>query len=202
MCIYTAIPASAARNRRHANLEKRPITFGQTAAVSRSLIGLAEDLRGHGIGFRSLNERAIDTTSASGELIFNIFSALTPCERRLIQERTKAGLAAARARGRCGGRPRLESEQAKVRAAKKLFGDKSITIDDISRTLGILRSTYYRKLSLGNGNSKARGQKTQPNCNSLPSEWLWHGRILAFGRRWPLALAAANLIKSSDGRGF
>ena len=73
----------------------------------RHLITLVEDLRSKGIGFRSLNEGAIDTTCASGELIFNIFSALAQFERRLIQERTKAGLAAARARGRHGGRPRV-----------------------------------------------------------------------------------------------
>jgi DNA invertase Pin-like site-specific DNA recombinase len=114
----------------------------------RHLITLVEDLRSCDVGFRSLNEGAIDTTSASGELIFNIFSALAQFERRLIQERTKAGLAAARARGRCGGRPRLESEQAKVRAAKKLSSDRSITIDDICRTLGISRSTYYRYLAM------------------------------------------------------
>jgi DNA invertase Pin-like site-specific DNA recombinase len=114
----------------------------------RHLITLVEDLRSCDVGFRSLNEGAIDTTSASGELIFNIFSALAQFERRLIQERTKAGLAAARARGRCGGRPRLESEQAKVRAAKKLSGDRSITIDDICKTLGISRSTYYRYLAM------------------------------------------------------
>jgi DNA invertase Pin-like site-specific DNA recombinase len=114
----------------------------------RHLITLVEDLRDRGVGFRSLQEGAIDTTNASGELIFNIFSALAQFERRLIQERTKAGLAAARARGRCGGRPRLESEQAKVRAAKKLSGDRSITIDDICKTLGISRSTYYRYLAM------------------------------------------------------
>jgi DNA invertase Pin-like site-specific DNA recombinase len=114
----------------------------------RHLISLVEDLRSRGIGFRSLNEGAIDTTSASGELIFNIFSALAQFERRLIQERTTAGLAAARARGRCGGQPRPESEQAKVRAAKKLSGDRSITIDDICKTLGISRSTYYRYLAM------------------------------------------------------
>ena len=122
----------------------------------RRLISLIEDLRGRGIGFRSLNEGAIDTTSASGELIFNIFSALAQFERRLIQERTKAGLAAARARGRRGGRPPLDADQAKVRAAKKLHGDKAITIDGICKTLNISRSTYYRYLSLGNGASKDR----------------------------------------------
>jgi len=107
----------------------------------RHLITLVEDLRGRGIGFRSLNEGAIDTTSASGKLIFNIFSALAQFERRLIQERTKAGLAVERARGRQGVRPRVESEQAKVRAAKKLSADRSIHIDDICTTLNISRST-------------------------------------------------------------
>ena len=113
----------------------------------RHLITLVEDLRSRGVGFRSLNEGAIDTTSASGELIFNIFSALAQFERRLIQERTKAGLAAARARGRRGGRPPLDADQAKVLATRKLHGDTSITITDICKTLNISRSTYYRYLS-------------------------------------------------------
>ena len=108
------------------------------------LITLVEDLRARGVVFRSLQEGAIDTTSASGELIFNIFSALAQFKRRLIQERTKAGLAVARARGRRGGRPRLESEEAKVLAANKLANDRSISINDICRTLSISRSTYYR----------------------------------------------------------
>ena len=86
----------------------------------RHLITVVEDLRNKGIGFRSLNEGAIDTTCASGELIFNIFSALAQFERRLIQERTKAGLAAARARGRCGGRPKVCTADTRVVLAKKL----------------------------------------------------------------------------------
>ena len=68
------------------------------------LVGLVEELLGKGIGFRSLQDGVIDTTTASGELIFNIFSSLAQFERPLIQERTTAGLAAARARGRLGGR--------------------------------------------------------------------------------------------------
>ena len=68
------------------------------------LVGLVEELLGKGIGFRSLLDGAIDTTTASGELMFHIFSSLAQFERRLIQERTQAGLAAARARGRLGGR--------------------------------------------------------------------------------------------------
>ena len=110
----------------------------------RHLITLVEDLGGRGVGFRSLSEGAIDTTSASGELIFNIFSALAQFERRLIQERTKAGLAAARARGRTGGRPPISPGEAKVMLAKKLHQDKSIDIDDICKTLNISRSTFYR----------------------------------------------------------
>ncbi len=114
----------------------------------RHLITLVEDLRERGIGFRSLNKGAIDTTSASGELIFNIFSALAQFERRLIQERTKAGLAAAHARGRSGGRPRIASEEPRVLLAKKLHADKSLAIDDICKTLRISRSTFYRYLRL------------------------------------------------------
>ena len=97
----------------------------------RHLINLVGDLRGRGVGFRSLNEGSIDTTCASGELIFNIFSALAQFERRLIQERTKAGLAAARARGRNGGRPKITADEAKVVLAKKLHKDHSLEIDDI-----------------------------------------------------------------------
>jgi DNA invertase Pin-like site-specific DNA recombinase len=76
----------------------------------RQLVTLIEDLRERGVGFRSISDGMIDTTSASGELIFQIFSALAQFERRLIQERTRAGLAAARARGRKGGRPRLSDD--------------------------------------------------------------------------------------------
>ena len=110
----------------------------------RHLITLVEDLRERGIGFRSLNEGAIDTTNASGELIFNIFSALAQFERRLIQERTKAGLAAARARGRNGGRPKIAANDAKVLMAKKLHNDMTLSIDDICKTLNMSHSTYYR----------------------------------------------------------
>lgn len=114
----------------------------------RHLITLVEDLWNKGIGFRSVSEGAIDTTCASGELIFNIFSALAQFERRLIQERTKAGLAAARARGRMGGRPKTSPKDAKVRLAKTLMADKSLEVDDICETLKISRSTLYRYANL------------------------------------------------------
>ena len=85
----------------------------------RHLITLVEDLRNKGIGFRSVSEGAIDTTCASGELIFNIFSALAQFGRRLIQERTKAGLEAARARDRNGGRPKVRADETKASAGQK-----------------------------------------------------------------------------------
>ena len=96
----------------------------------------------------TLNQRAINTTSASGELIFNIFSELAQFEHRLIQERTKAGLAAARTRGRNGGRPKITSDETKVVLAKKLHADKSLEIDDVCNTLRISQSTFYRYVRL------------------------------------------------------
>ncbi len=112
------------------------------------LVELIEELRNRGVGFRSVNDGVIDTTSASGDLIFHIFSALAPFERRLIQERTRAGLAAARARGRTGGRPPIEIDVAKVLAAQKLQENSTLSIDEIRETLRISRSTYYRYLQL------------------------------------------------------
>jgi DNA invertase Pin-like site-specific DNA recombinase len=112
------------------------------------LVELIEDLRNRGVGFRSVSDGLIDTTSPSGELIFHIFSALAQFERRLIQERTRAGLASARARGRLGGRPPIDLEEAKVRAARKLHDDHTLNIDDICKTLHISRSTYYRYVQL------------------------------------------------------
>ncbi len=79
---------------------------------------------------------------------FYISSRLAQFERRLIQERTKAGLAAARARGRNGGRPKIEANDAKVVTAKKLHADESLEIDDICKTLRISRSTFYRDVRL------------------------------------------------------
>jgi len=114
----------------------------------RHLVTLIDQLRERNVGFRSVCDGAIDTTTPSGELIFHVFSALAQFERRLIQERTNAGLAAARARGRSGGRPGLTNDAAKVRLAKKLHGDTTLSIDEICDTLNISRSTYYRYVRL------------------------------------------------------
>ena len=112
------------------------------------LVTLVEQLRAQGVGFRSICDGAIDTTTASGELIFHIFSALAQFERRLIQERTQAGLSAARARGRKGGRKPLDVELPRVQMAKVMYEDKRVRIKDIWQTLKISRSTFYRYLAM------------------------------------------------------
>jgi DNA invertase Pin-like site-specific DNA recombinase len=112
------------------------------------LVNVVADLKGRGVGFKSLRDGAIDTTTASGELVFNIFAALAQFERELIRERTMAGLSAARARGKLGGRKPVSPDDPKVRAAKKLHADKSMSIRDICNTVKISRATLYRYLAM------------------------------------------------------
>ena len=109
---------------------------------------VVEELLGKGIGFRSLLDGAIDTTTASGALMFNIFSSLAQFERRLIQERTQAGLAAARARGRLGSRRPISPDDPRVVTAKRLHKDRSLSIDQTCAMLGISRPTFCRYLAL------------------------------------------------------
>ncbi|NNM58551.1 MAG: recombinase family protein [Legionellales bacterium] len=116
------------------------------------LVNLIEELGEKGIGFRSLCDGVIDTTTASGEFIFNIFSSLAQFERRLIQERTCAGLVAARARGRKGGRKKLSSTDPKVIMAKSMHKNHGMSISDICRTLKISKASFYRYISLSNDN--------------------------------------------------
>lgn len=112
------------------------------------LIGLIEELRGRGVAFRSICDGAIDTTTASGELIFNIFSSLAQFEKRLIQERTRAGLSAARARGRLGGRRKLDVNDPRVVMSKKMHKNHDMNIDDICKTLKISKPSFYRYLAM------------------------------------------------------
>lgn len=112
------------------------------------LVGLVESLLEQKIGFRSLCDGAIDTTTASGELMFNIFSSLAQFERRLIQERTMAGLTAARARGRNGGRKKVAATDPKVQTAKRMHKDHQMPIETICKTLKISRATFYRYLAI------------------------------------------------------
>jgi DNA invertase Pin-like site-specific DNA recombinase len=108
-------------------------------------------LKQQGIAFKSITEN-IDTSTATGQLVFHIFGALAEFERNLITERTMAGLEAARARGRTGGRPRLTSAAGKVAMAKKLYRDRTLSIPEICKTLNISKATLYRWVSAGGGN--------------------------------------------------
>src|SRR2546426_6098795 len=116
--------------------------------LGRSLKHLIEtitELNNRKIGFKSLTEN-IDTTTSGGKLVFHLFGALAEFERNLIRERTNAGLLAARARGRLGGRPKATTlnTSKKIAMAQSLYDDKNNTIDEICKTLNISRSTLYR----------------------------------------------------------
>jgi DNA invertase Pin-like site-specific DNA recombinase len=112
------------------------------------LVTRVEALQERGTGFRSLCDGAIDMTTASGALVFLIFAALAQCARRLMQERTPAGLAAARARGRMGGRPPRDTQDSRVQMAKSLSKDRHHEVKDMCQTLHSSRSTLYRSLAL------------------------------------------------------
>lgn len=106
------------------------------------LVGIVSRLEQEGVAFESITER-IETTSAAGKLIFHVFAALAEFERNLIRERTRAGLAAARARGRKGGRkPALDDRQ--VREIRALLRDPEIRVTDVARRYGVSRTTLYR----------------------------------------------------------
>jgi len=111
----------------------------------KHLIEVVEDLQRRGVGFRTLTEH-LDTTTPGGKLIFHIFGALAEFERNLIRERTLAGLTAARARGRKGGRKPIISDDRRLQLVKQLAADKANSVPFICKTLGISRSTFYRYL--------------------------------------------------------
>lgn len=111
----------------------------------RNLIDLVSEFASRGVGFVSLTE-SIDTTTPGGKLIFHIFGALAEFERDLIRERTMAGLAAARARGRRGGRPTVWTPE-KLRIARQMYNSREHEVAEIARVLGISRASVYRALS-------------------------------------------------------
>src|SRR5215216_3227155 len=116
--------------------------------LGRSLPHLIETvtaLAARGVGFKSLTEQ-IDTTTPGGKLVFHIFGALAEFERDLIRERTHAGLAAARARGRLGGRPKKLADAKQLELARTLYDRGQADIDTICTSLGISRGTLYRSL--------------------------------------------------------
>jgi DNA invertase Pin-like site-specific DNA recombinase len=110
----------------------------------RHLVETVTALQEREIGFKSMQE-SIDTTTPGGRLVFHVFCALAEFERDLIKERTHAGLSAARARGRVGGRkPALTPHKKAV--ARRLYEDKEHTVAEIAKVLGVSRATIYRNL--------------------------------------------------------
>jgi|SRR5918992_3705008 DNA invertase Pin-like site-specific DNA recombinase len=114
----------------------------------RDLIDLVGTLESKRIGLKSLQE-SVDTTSSGGKLIFHMFGALAEFERNLIRERTQAGLTAARARGRKGGRPKALNA-TKRRLAVKLYNQREHPIDEICRMMGISKPTLYKYVEEAN----------------------------------------------------
>lgn len=125
----------------------------------RHLINTVHDLTGRGVGLKVLTGHgaAIDTTTPAGKLVFGIFAALSEFERELISERTQAGLASARARGRKGGRP-YKMTAAKLRLAMAAMGKPETKVGDLCKELGITRQTLYRHVSPG-GELRPDGEK-------------------------------------------
>lgn len=113
----------------------------------KHLVTLISELMERGVGLKSLND-PIDTTSSQGRLVFNIFASLAEFERDVIIERTQAGLKAARARGRKGGRPKGLTEAAKRKAvaAKALYNEGNLSVNEIAGNLGISKGTLYSYL--------------------------------------------------------
>ena len=110
----------------------------------KDLIRLVGELEDKNIHFRSLEE-SIDTSNSTGRLVFHIFGALAEFERNLIRERTSAGLAAARARGRKGGRPKALNQKERERAVR-LYNERKNTVKEICRIMKISKTTLYSYL--------------------------------------------------------
>jgi DNA invertase Pin-like site-specific DNA recombinase len=153
--LYTDVASGAREDRPGLEDLLRVIQTGDTLIVTKldrlgrslkHLIQTVELLEKKGVAFRSLSE-GFDTNTSGGKLIFSIFGAIAEFERSLIQERTHAGLRAARARGRVGGRPKVMDAKKIVRA-KELYDQNVLTPAEIAKTVGVSRSTLYRALNL------------------------------------------------------
>jgi len=156
--IFTEKASGSQRDRSQLKAALEYVRSGDTLVVwkldrlarsLKQLIETIEQLKERDIDFRSLTE-AIDTATPGGRLTFHIFGALAEFERSLIQERTLAGLASARARGKRGGRPpALSSDDVLV--AKALLRDPAISVEEVARRLGVSPSTLYRYFPGGRG---------------------------------------------------
>ena len=129
----------------------------------RHLVNTVHDLEKRNIGFKVLSGHgaSIDTTTPAGKLVFGIFAALAEFERELISERTKAGLASARARGRSGGAP-FKMTVAKVRLAMAAMGQPGTKVGELCKELGITRQTLYRHVA-PDGSLRGDGDKLLAN---------------------------------------
>ena len=124
----------------------------------KHLVTIVDELQGRSVGLRVLAGAGaeIDTTTANGRLVFGIFASLAEFERELIAERTRAGLAAARARGRMGGRPR-KMDATTLRMAMRAMADRDTVAQDLAKRLGMATTTLYRYVN-GDGTVKEPGQ--------------------------------------------
>lgn len=123
------------------------VIISELTRLSRStkdLFAIVEQIQSKGANIRSLKETWLDTTTPHGKLMFTIFAGLSQFEADLIGQRTKEGLAAARARGRLGGRPRVASDKSNM--ALKMYDSKEFTIGEICKNCGIGKTTLYRLL--------------------------------------------------------
>jgi DNA invertase Pin-like site-specific DNA recombinase len=125
----------------------------------KHLIEVVEELENRKVGFLSLQE-GINTTTSGGRLVFHLFGALAEFERNLIRERTRAGLSAARARGRMGGRKR-KLKPAQIQTLRKMYESRQHTVKEICEVMGISRATLYVYLKdKGAGGKKRSGAAT------------------------------------------
>ena len=131
--------------------------FDRLGRNLKHLATMAGELHARGIGLRVLAVAGIDTTTANGRLVFGIFAALAEFERELIAERTRAGLAAARARSRLGGRPR-KMDVASLGMAMRAMADRETNAHDLAKRLGITTTTLYIYVN-GDGSVKEPAQK-------------------------------------------
>jgi DNA invertase Pin-like site-specific DNA recombinase len=163
--IYTEKASGAQRDRPQLHAALDYLRAGDTLVVwkldrlarsLRQLLDTVATLHSRQIGLRSLTE-AIDTGTPGGTLVFHLFGALAEFERAIIRERTRAGLVAARARGRTGGRPLALSEADKT-AARALLKDPAITVTDVAKRLRVSPATLYRHVPGGrSGVAETRG---------------------------------------------
>ena len=150
--IYTEKMTGTKRNRPELDKLLERLTEGDTVVVeslsrlgrsTKDLISLMETFNAKGVNLVSLKE-SIDTTSSTGKLLFTLMSALAQFERDVLADRTREGLASARARGRKGGRPSIDKD--KISKAIKLYHSGEYSMKEIADMTGVHRSTLYKKL--------------------------------------------------------